>query len=207
LSIRRRATTHGEIGGYHKSLPTEEEWMEFRSQMAADIRHYLGSIACEHVFYGENTSGVFGDLMSATAIACRMVGTIGMGPDKLDPQMSAKAANFGEQLISVADITQGAHAQGTWVGAVVSNPRGRRVVAQLLGSAYIDDWRLMYVNKEAIDQAAEALIAQGELVGDEISGLLDSVGLRAPVESDPYPEELVAVPDRRDGMVAVSGTA
>ena len=207
LSIRRRATTHGEIGGYHKSLPTEEEWMEFRSQMAADLRHFLGSIACEHVFYGENTSGVFGDLMSATAIACRMVGTIGMGPDKLDAQMSTKAANFGEQFISVADITQGAHAQGTWVGAVVSNPRGRRVVAQLLGSAYIDDWRLMYVNKEAIDQAAEALIAQGELVGDEISGLLDSVGLRAPVESDPYPEELVAVPDRRDGMVAVSGTA
>jgi ATP-dependent Zn protease len=207
LSIRRRATTHGEIGGYHKSLPTEEEWMEFRSQMAADIRHYLGSIACEHVFYGENTSGVFGDLMSATAIASRMVGTIGMGPDKLDSKMSAKAANFGEQLISVADITQGMHAQATWVGAVINNPRGRRVVAQMLGAAYIDDWRLMYVNKEAIDLAAEALIVQGELVGDEISGLLDSVGLRAPVESDPYPEDIVPVPDRRDGAVAISEPA
>ena len=207
LSIRRRATTHGEIGGYHKSLPTEEEWMEFRSQMAADLRHFLGSIACEHVFYGENTSGVFGDLMSATAIACRMVGTIGMGPDKLDAQMSIKAANFGEQFISVADIAQGVHAQGTWVGAVVNNPRGRRVVAQLLGSAYIDDWRLMYVNKEAIDQAAEALIAQGELVGDEISGLLDSVGLRAPTEADPYPEDLPMVPDRREPLTAIAGSA
>jgi ATP-dependent Zn protease len=207
LSIRRRATTHGEIGGYHKSLPTEEEWMEFRSQMAADIRHYLGSIASEHVFYGENTSGVFGDLMSATAIACRMVGTIGMGPDKLDAQMSAKAANFGEQFISVADIAQGVHAQGTWVGAVVNSPRGRRIVAQLLGSAYIDDWRLMYVNQEAIDQAAEALIAQGELVGDEISGLLDSVGLRAPTEADPYPEDMPTVPDRRESLTAVAGSA
>jgi ATP-dependent Zn protease len=207
LSIRRRATTHGEIGGYHKSLPTEEEWMEFRSQMAADIRHYLGSIACEHVFYGENTSGVFGDLMSATAIACRMVGTIGMGPDKLDAQMSTKAANFGEQFISVADIASGVHAQGTWVGAVVNNPRGRRVVAQLLGSAYIDDWRLMYVNKEAIDQAAEALIAQGELVGDEISGLLDSVGLRAPTEADPYPEDMPSVPDRRESLTSIAGSA
>jgi ATP-dependent Zn protease len=207
LSIRRRATTQGEIGGYHKSLPTEEEWMEFRSQMAADLRHFLGSIACEHVFYGENTSGVFGDLMSATAIACRMVGTIGMGPDKLDAQMSIKAANFGEQFISVADIAQGVYAQGTWVGAVVNNPRGRRVVAQLLGSAYIDDWRLMYVNKEAIDQAAEALIAQGELVGDEISGLLDSVGLRAPTEADPYPEDLPMVPDRRESLTAIAGSA
>ena len=65
----------------------------------------------------------------------------------------------------------------------------------------------MYVNKEAIDQAAEALIAQGELVGDEISGLLDSVGLRAPVASDPYPEELAGVPDRRDNILAVSEPA
>ncbi|MDQ2943345.1 MAG: AAA family ATPase [Candidatus Dormibacteraeota bacterium] len=207
LSIRRRATTHGEIGGYHKSLPAEEEWLEFRSQLAAHIRHALGSLACEHVFYGENTSGVFMDLVQATATACRMVGTIGMGPDKLDPQMSAKAASIGEQLISVAEVTQGVHAQGTWVGAVLNNPRSRRVVAQLLGSAYIDDWRLMQVNKDAIDQAAEALIAQGELMGDEISGLLDSVGMRAPVDSDPYPQDLPTVPDQRAPITAVSETA
>jgi ATP-dependent Zn protease len=206
LSIRRRATSHGEIGGYHKSLPTEEEWLEFRSQLAADLRHFLGSLACEHVFYGENTSGVFGDLSSATAIACRMVGTIGMGPDKLSPEMSARAVNFGEQLISVAEIPAGLHAQGTWQGAVLSNPRGRRVVAQLLGAAYIDDWRLMYVNKDAIDQAAEALIAQGELMGDEISGLLDSVGMRLPTAADPYPPELPMVPDQR-APIAVSEPA
>jgi ATP-dependent Zn protease len=207
LSIRRRATSHGEIGGYHKSLPTEEEWLEFRSQLAADLRHFLGSLACEHVFYGENTSGVFGDLSSATAIACRMVGTIGMGPDRLSPEMSAKAVNFGEQLISVAEIPAGLHAQGTWQGAVLSNPRGRRVVAQLLGAAYIDDWRLMNVNKEAIDQAAEALIAQGELMGDEISGLLDSVGMREPTAADPYPPDLPMVPDQRAPIAAVSESA
>ena len=81
------------------------------------------------------------------------------------------------------------------------------MVAQLLGSAYIDDWRLMYVNKEAIDQAAEALIAQGELVGDEISGLLDSVGLRAPTAADPWPEDMPMVPDRRDSLTAIAGSA
>ena len=206
LSIRRRATTHGEIGGYHKSLPTEEEWLEFRSQIAADIRHSLGSLACEHVFYGENTSGVFGDLMGATFIACRMVGTIGMGADNLPPEMSARAVKIGEQLISVAEIPAGLHEQGTWQGAVLNNPYGRRVVAQLLGAAYIDCWRLMNVNKEAIDQAAEALIAQGELVGDEITGLLDSVGLRMTTDADPYPPALPEIPDVRSA-VAVERTA
>jgi cell division protease FtsH len=208
LSIRRRATAIGEIGGYHKSLPNEEEWMEFRSQLAADIRHSLGSLACEHVFYGEGSTGVYGDLRSATAIACRMVGTIGMGADKLEPQMSTKAANIGEQLISVAQIAEGVHEQGTWVGAVLNNPRGRRVVAQILGSAYIDDWRLMNVNKEAIDLASQSLIAQGgELMGDEVTGLLDSVGLRAATPADAYPPDLPMVPDVRAPITAVSETA
>jgi ATP-dependent Zn protease len=207
LSIRRRATAIGEIGGYHKDMPAEEEWMKFRSQMAADIRHDLGSIACEHVFYGEGTSGVYMDLRMATAEATAMVGTIGMGPDKLDPKMSARAANIGELLISVAEIAQGAHEQGTWAGAVLNNRRSRRVVAQILGAAYIDDWRLMYVNKEAIDLAAEALIAQGELMGDEISGLLDSVGLRRPTDADPYPEDLPSVPEERETPAVMTGSA
>jgi len=195
LSIRRRASVIGEIGGYHKSVPSEEEWGRFRSQRIARIRACLGALACEHVFYGENTTGVTMDLIQATGVACEMVGMKGMGPDRLDPAMSMKAANIGEQLISVAQVTGGVHDKGTEVSAVLSNPRSRRVVSQLLGAAYIDDWRLMYVNKEAIDQASEALIAQGELMGDEISGLLDSVGLRQPNESDPYPDDLPSVPD------------
>jgi len=210
LSIRRRASARGEIGGYHLSLPTEEQWggSRFRSQLAADIRHDLGSIACERVFYGENSAGVYEDLRMATAMACRMVGTIGMGPDSLDPELSGKAANIGEQLISVSEITQGMHEQATWEGAVLHNPRARRVVAQLLGSAYIDDWRLMYVNKEAIDLAAESLIAQGgELMGDEISGLLGSVGLRPPTAADPYPEDMPSVPDQRVDLTAIQGSA
>ncbi len=202
LSIRRRATTHGEIGGYHKSMPEEEQFIEFRSQLAADLRHFLGSIAAEHVFYGEGTTGVFGDLESATHIACRMVGTVGMGADQLDPQLSKKAIQIGEQLISVAELSSGMNPEGTWTGAVLHSPR-RGTVAQLLGAAYIDDWRLMNVNKEGIDLAAEALIAQGELMGDEIAGLLDSVGLRMPTDADPYPPEIPALPDERP-MVAIA---
>ena len=68
------------------------------------------------------------------------------------------------------------------------------MVAELLGAAFIDDWRLMYVNREAIDRAAQALIAHGELMGDEVTSLLDWAGLREPTPNDPYPEELAQVP-------------
>jgi len=205
LSIRRRADPRGgEIGGHHKSLPQEEEWLTFRSQLAGRIRAQLGSVACERVFYGENTTGVTGDLIQATGTACRMVGIVGMGADNLDPEMSAKAVSIGQQLISVAEVTLGLHEQGTGVGAVINNPISRKVVAQLLGHAYMDDWRLMAINKEPIDLAAEALITQGELVGNEISGLLDSVGLREPDAEDPYPEDAPVIPDQRPYIAASS---
>src|SRR5207302_11328475 len=102
-------------------MPTEEQFIQFRSQLAADVRAGLGSLAYEHVFYGEGTTGVFGDLTGATHMACRMVGTLGMGAENLDPELSRKAANIGAQLIYVVDIPTGQHPEGSWTAAVLHN--------------------------------------------------------------------------------------
>ena len=191
LSIRKR----GGSLGHHRNIDQQEVFSHFRSYHAGDLRHTLGAIAAERVFYGENSSGVSGDLMQATRLASYMVGVWGMGPDPLDPIMSRRAAAFGEFLISRAqDIGGGGLGAESVEGAVLRGP-ARRTVAQILGAAYIDCWRLMNVNQEAIDEAVEALIAQGELVGDEVSALLDSVTLRMPTAADPYPEDMPLVPD------------
>jgi ATP-dependent Zn protease len=190
LSIKMRGLT----GGHHRTAAEQEEFSKFRSQMAAEVRHSLGAIAAERVFYGENSNGVFGDLRSATSEACHMVGLVGMGAEKLPPDIAKKAVNIGQYLISAAEIGGSPLEGSTRTGAVLQNPIARRTVAEVLGAAYIDCWRLMYVNREAIDQAVQALIAQGELVGDEIKGLLDSVGLRFPDEADPYPEDMPTAP-------------
>ena len=47
----------------------------------------------------------------------------------------------------------------------------------------------------------------GELVGDEISALLDSIGLREPTAADPYPDDMPEVPDQRIDLSALQGTA
>ncbi len=191
LSIRMRSSSLG----HHRVAPEQEEFSKFRSQLAADVRHGLGAIAAERVFYGENSAGVFGDLMSTTREACHMVGLVGMGAEQLPPELGRKAVSIGENLISCAELMgNGLTDGGTIPAAVLRSPLARRTVAQVLGAAYIDCWRLIYVNREAIDQAVEALIAQGELVGDEIKGLLDSVGLRFPTDADPYPEDWPVVP-------------
>jgi ATP-dependent Zn protease len=192
LSIKMRAD--GSLG-HHRAIQEQEEFIKFRSQLAAQVRWGLGALACERVFYGENSSGVAGDLRMVTNEACLMVGVVGMGGENLPPELARKAVNIGENLISSVEMGGGLMEGSSLPGAVLrGGPLARRTVAEILGAAYIDDWRLMYVNREAIDLAAEALIAQGELVGDEIIGLLDSVNLRFPTEADPYPEDMPLVP-------------
>jgi len=192
LSIKMRAD--GSLG-HHRAIQEQEEFIRFRSQLAANVRHGLGAIAAERVFYGENSNGVVSDLSSSTRQACHMVGIVGMGGEQLPYEIARKAVSIGQTLISTLELGGNPLLDGgSPYAAVVQNPLSRRTVAQVLGAAYIDCWRLMYVNREAIDLAVEALIAQGELVGDEIQGLLDSVGLRFPTESDPYPEDMPLVP-------------
>ncbi len=191
LSIKMRS---GSLG-HHRSVARQEEFSHFRSHAAGQLRHTLGAIASERAFYGENSNGVSMDLVQATELAAHMISVWGMGPDPLPMQQSRLAVSIGEYLISVAAFV-GNDLLGveTAAGKALGNPRSRQAVAQVLGAAYIDDWRVMNVNKEQIDLAAEALMAQGELVGDEIGGLLDSVGLREPKASDPYPEEIPLPP-------------
>jgi ATP-dependent Zn protease len=191
LSIKART---GSLG-HHRTVGREEEFSKFRTQAAGELRHGLGAIASERVFYGENSTGVSQDLIQSTQLAAMMIGVWGMGPDALPPHISRLAVSIGEYLVSVAATLGDTELSGASpAGRALGNPRSRQAIAQVLGSAFIDDWRVMYVNKEAIDLAAEALMAQGELVGDEIGGLLDSVGLREPAESDPYPSEIPLPP-------------
>jgi len=191
LSIRMRS---GSLG-HHRAVDKEEEFSKFRSHAAGELRHGLGAIASERVFYGENSTGVSMDLIQSTDLASRMIVNWGMGPDPLPPHVSRLAVSIGEYLISMAaSVSSEMTGEASPAAKALQNPRSRQAVAQVLGSAYIDDWRVMNVNKEAIDRAAEALMAQGELVGDEIGGLLDSVGLREPDASDPYPQEIPLPP-------------
>jgi ATP-dependent Zn protease len=191
LSIRMRS---GSLG-HHRAVDKEEEFSKFRSHAAGELRHGLGAIASERVFYGENSTGVSMDLIQSTDLASRMIVNWGMGPDPLPPHVSRLAVSIGEYLISMAaSVGSELTGEASPAAKALQNPRSRQAVAQVLGSAYIDDWRVMNVNKEAIDLAAEALMAQGELVGDEIGGLLDSVGLREPDSSDPYPQEIPLPP-------------
>ena len=62
LSIRMR----GGSLGHHQSFQKEERFSQWHGEAMGDLVHVLGAMAAEHVFYGENSSGVGGDLQYAT---------------------------------------------------------------------------------------------------------------------------------------------
>ena len=80
LSIRKR----GSSGGHHRAMEIEERFADWRSEMFGHLIHVLGAMAAEVVFYGQNTTGVGGDVRSVTWLAGRMVGYAAMAPQRVD---------------------------------------------------------------------------------------------------------------------------
>ncbi|HVF15056.1 MAG TPA: AAA family ATPase, partial [Acidimicrobiales bacterium] len=66
--------------GMVASIPPEDQFTRWRTEYEADVMVALASLAGERLFFeGDNSSGVSGDLESATQIATLMEGYWGMG--------------------------------------------------------------------------------------------------------------------------------
>jgi ATP-dependent Zn protease len=66
--------------GMVASIPPEDQFTRWRTEYEADIYVSLASLAGERIFYdGDSSSGVSGDLESATTVATYMEGFWGMG--------------------------------------------------------------------------------------------------------------------------------
>ncbi len=61
-------------------MRVEDRFVSWRSEEVANLIHTVGAMAAELVFYGQNTTGVGGDVYSVTYRAARMVGAAAMAP-------------------------------------------------------------------------------------------------------------------------------
>jgi ATP-dependent Zn protease len=184
LSIRKRG---GSLGHY-QSMEKDERFSHFRSRVLGELIMVLGAMAAEHVFYGENSQGVGGDVYSATARAALMVGMWGMGADPVHIHGSLDPDEHMERILNrlerigntIMNRTGGSIMSEDPVGAILRNQDKRRAAAQLLGQAYVSAYALMATNRKALEQIADALVARKEIYGDEVTALLDSVDLVRP---------------------------
>ncbi|HWQ02004.1 MAG TPA: AAA family ATPase [Gaiellaceae bacterium] len=188
ISIRMRA---GSLG-HHQALEKEERFSSWKSEEMAKLAWTLGALAAEQVFYGENATGVGGDLQAATGRAAWMVGVSGMGPDAIPidskarrsvaqreearEQMGKRFESIGLQLMNRAS----GDFQHDSIAAVLGDPTKKRLAATIIGQAYLNAYQLVAQNQDAIEAIADTLIVRKELYGDELIELLNSVGLKEP---------------------------
>jgi ATP-dependent Zn protease len=148
-------------------------------------------MAAEQVFYGENATGVGGDVQSVTAQSALMVGASAMGPlfvdlprfaDESEEETRARIMHRFEQIgMQIMNRTSGGGPMAVDpISSVLSDRDKRRAAAQILGQAYVAAHNLVAANKDAVERVADELVEKRELFGDDLVGLLESLELRAP---------------------------
>jgi ATP-dependent Zn protease len=187
LSIRMR----GGALGHHQALEKEERFSRFRSEELARLVWTLGAMAAEHVFYGENSNGVGGDVQSATAQAAFMVGASAMGPapivavplddetdDDARERVLKRFESIGRQIMN--RTSGGGPFEQNPISSVLGDPDKRRLLSQILGQAYVTAYNTVRENKDAVERIADTLVDRKELFGDELVQLLETQQLRLP---------------------------
>ena len=212
LSIRMR----GGSLGHHQALEKEERFSRFRSEEIGLIIWGLGSMAAERVFYGETTNGVGGDLQSVTAAAAWMVGASGMGPERVELERRHAAQRPSAQAPAGGGAARGDHAplrgdrrphheprartatsRTTPIASVLADRDKRRMVAQILGQAYMKAHHLILYNKDKVEHIAKVVIQKKEIYGDE---LVQPAERREPADSRRRPH-------RRQGVAGAVNVA
>jgi cell division protease FtsH len=189
LSIRKR----GGSLGHHQAIEKEERFSSWRHEEVGKLVWTLGAMAAEHVFYGENSTGVGGDVQSATTRAAWMVGMCGMGPEPIDlngrmfdseeerqAEEERIMRRFEQIGLKIMNRARGAREQGDAIAAILGDPSKRTAAAQILGQAYITAVCLIRHNREQVLHIAETLVRRRELHGDEVVEVLDAAQLQAP---------------------------
>jgi ATP-dependent Zn protease len=177
--------------GHHQALEKEERFSRFRSEEFARLVWALGAMAAERVFYGENSNGVGGDVLSVTAQAAHMVGASAMGPQPFEvkPREGETDEEAHERILKrfekiglqiVNRTSGGGPFSENAIATVLGDQDKRAIVGQLVGQAYVAAHNLILSNRDGVEQIAEVLAARRELFGDELLDLLDGSKLTIP---------------------------
>jgi cell division protease FtsH len=162
LSIIKRRNALGLLA--HSD--TEERFVRPKSEIVGLIEIAFGGLVAEELFYGEASSGVASDLSAATEAACQMIGTFGMG----------------STLISSAALEMPGNPN--LVSKVLSSEPWRDEVEALLHGAREHVTSVLDQNRHVVEALRDALLSKDELVGAEITDVIENARNTSDVERD-----------------------
>src|SRR3954470_14458496 len=147
--------------GMVASIPLEEQFTSWKSEYESDIIVAVASLAGEMMFFdGDNSSGVSGDLQSATAISMFMEGYWGMGSG-----VTSHAVNKpGTSMLMETSLLRGQMGQ-----------RIETRLEELIERATT----LLEENRSAVLAVAHALEAHKTLTGEDVKAVIE--GTKGPL--------------------------
>jgi len=151
LSILKRRNALGLL--QHSEV--EERFLKTKSECTALLEIAMGGMAAEVIYFGDISSGPAGDLATATELAAKMVGALGMGSSLISYEAAAYPG------------------AGNVVAKVLSSDELRQEVHALLSSAKAEAVRILSKNAHILEALRDALLARDELVGPEILAVIE----------------------------------
>ncbi|CAG4918067.1 MULTISPECIES: AAA family ATPase [Acidithrix] len=157
--------------GLVASIPPEDQFTRWRSEYEADIMVSLASLVGERMFFdGDNSSGVSGDLESATTVATLMEGYWGMG--------STISSHAISQKSGTGSARPGGKGSGRREGKDLPVMLGDRIEAKL-DELYRRVRILLEDNRDKVFSVAHALEAYKTVTGEDITAIIE--GRRGPL--------------------------
>ena len=136
----------------------EDVFTRSRAEMQALIQIAMGGQCAEELFFGDVSTGPGGDLLYATNAAAEMVGAHGMDTS----------------LLSYAAIQNSSFSDTNIVGRVLADDRGRDAVERLLQTQKATAKALLAGHRHLVEALRDALLEREELVGTEITDVLEA---------------------------------
>jgi cell division protease FtsH len=142
----------------------EDVFTRSRTEMLGLIQIAFGGQVAEHLFFNDVSTGPGGDLLYATNIAAQMVGACGMT----------------DTLISYGAVQQSSLTDTNLVGRVLGDPEGRARVEDILQQQKTRAHSLLEANRHLVEALRDALLERHELVGRDITDVLEAARRRGP---------------------------
>jgi len=142
----------------------EEVHTRSRAELRGLIQIAFGGQVAEELFFDDVSTGPSGDLVYATTVAAQMVGQAGMV----------------DTLVSYAAIEGGAFSDAGLVGRVLGDAQGRQMVEDLLQQQRAAVRGLLGSHLHLVAALRDALLERRELVGSQITDVLEAAALAAP---------------------------
>jgi cell division protease FtsH len=159
LSIVKRRDSLGLL----QHSETEERFTKSSEEMRALLQIAMGGMVAEEHWFDEVSTGPASDLAAATTIGAQMIGACGMG----------------NSLISVAATGSG-YLEGSLVDKVLGDKAARAELDTLLMDSCDAAKAIVSTHPEVVEALRDALLQHDELVGTEITDVIEGALQAAP---------------------------